>query len=52
LVEGRSGLYFEDCEEALPYTGDTRRGLAPYAVDPEAAAQLWKISEETLKVQA
>jgi NAD(P)-dependent dehydrogenase (short-subunit alcohol dehydrogenase family) len=52
LVEGRSGLYFEDCEEALPYTGDARRGLAPYAADPEAAAQLWKISEETLKVQA
>ena len=48
LVEGRSGLYFEDCDEALPATGPA--GLAAYAHDPEAAAQLWKVSEDTLKV--
>ncbi|GGM71111.1 oxidoreductase [Lentzea pudingi] len=52
LVEGRSGLYFEDCEEALPHTEGMSNGLAAYAADPEAAAQLWKVSEETLKVQA
>ncbi|WP_086668793.1 SDR family NAD(P)-dependent oxidoreductase [Lentzea kentuckyensis] len=52
LVEGRSGLYFEDCVEALPHTPGMTSGLAPYAIDPEAAAQLWKVSEETLKVQA
>ncbi|NGY65802.1 SDR family NAD(P)-dependent oxidoreductase [Lentzea sp. NEAU-D13] len=52
LVEGRSGLYFEDCEEALPHTPGMTGGLAAYATDPEAAAQLWKVSEETLKVQA
>ncbi len=49
LVEGRSGLYFEDCNEALPATGGSS-GLAAYAHDPEAAAQLWKVSENTLKV--
>ncbi|MDX8054287.1 SDR family NAD(P)-dependent oxidoreductase [Lentzea sp. BCCO 10_0798] len=52
LVEGRSGLYFEDCNEALPHAEGTTNGLAAYAADPEAAAQLWKVSEETLKVQA
>ncbi|MBM7857396.1 SDR family NAD(P)-dependent oxidoreductase [Lentzea nigeriaca] len=50
LVEGRSGLYFEDCNEALPNTGGMSGGLAAYAHDPEAAAQLWKVSEETLKI--
>ncbi|MDX8147933.1 SDR family NAD(P)-dependent oxidoreductase [Lentzea sp. BCCO 10_0061] len=52
LVEGRSGLYFEDCNEAVPHTEGMTNGVAAYAVDPEAAAQLWKVSEETLKVQA
>jgi NAD(P)-dependent dehydrogenase (short-subunit alcohol dehydrogenase family) len=50
LVEGRSGLYFEDCEEALPHTEGMPNGLAAYAHDQEAAAQLWKVSEETLKI--
>ncbi|MFD5827085.1 SDR family NAD(P)-dependent oxidoreductase [Lentzea sp. NPDC060358] len=52
LVEGRSGLYFEDCEEALPHAEGMTNGLAAHAADPEAAAQLWKVSEDTLKVQA
>ena len=52
LVEGRSGLYFEDCNEAVPHTEGMTNGVAAYAVDPEAAAQLWEVSEETLKVQA
>ncbi|KJK33203.1 oxidoreductase [Lentzea aerocolonigenes] len=50
LVEGRSGLYFEDCNEALPNEPGMTDGLAAYAHDPEAAAQLWKVSEETLKI--
>ncbi|MFS8103904.1 SDR family NAD(P)-dependent oxidoreductase [Lentzea alba] len=50
LVEGRSGLYFEDGNEALPHTAGMTNGLAAYAHDPEAAAQLWKVSEETLKI--
>ena len=48
LLEGRSGLYFEDCNEALPNTGGVLSGVAPYAQDPEAAAHLWKLSEQTL----
>jgi NAD(P)-dependent dehydrogenase (short-subunit alcohol dehydrogenase family) len=50
LVEGRSGLYFEDCAEALPHEPGMPNGLATYAHDPEAAAQLWKVSEDTLKI--
>lgn len=50
LVAGRSGLYFEDCAEALPHEPGMPGGLAAYAHDPEAAAQLWKVSEDTLKI--
>ncbi|MFD4669476.1 SDR family NAD(P)-dependent oxidoreductase [Lentzea sp. NPDC058450] len=52
LVEGRSGLYFEDCDEAVPNEPGMTNGLASYATDPESASHLWKLSEETLKVQA
>ncbi|PWK81453.1 NAD(P)-dependent dehydrogenase (short-subunit alcohol dehydrogenase family) [Lentzea atacamensis] len=48
LLEGLSGKYFEDCNEALPHTGGVLSGVAPYAQDPESAAQLWKVSEEAL----
>ncbi|GGU38716.1 SDR family NAD(P)-dependent oxidoreductase [Lentzea flava] len=48
LLEGLSGKYFEDCNEAQPHTGGVLSGVAAYAQDPEAAAQLWKVSEETL----
>ncbi|KOV81715.1 SDR family NAD(P)-dependent oxidoreductase [Nocardia sp. NRRL S-836] len=50
LVEGRSGLYFEDCAEALPAVTGGTSGLAAHAHDPEAAAQLWKVSEDMLKI--
>ncbi|MGW6445648.1 SDR family NAD(P)-dependent oxidoreductase [Lentzea sp. NPDC055074] len=49
LLDGISGRYFEDCAEAAPVAGESHlRGVAAYAQDPEAAAQLWKVSEETL----
>jgi len=48
LLKGLSGRYFEDCNEALPNTGGVLSGVAAYAQDAEAAAQLWKVSEETL----
>lgn len=48
LVAGVSGRYFEDCEEAAPAEPGVRRGVAPYAVDPEAAARLWRVSADTL----
>jgi NAD(P)-dependent dehydrogenase (short-subunit alcohol dehydrogenase family) len=46
LLDGISGRYFEDCNEALPHQPGTRTGVAPYALDPEAAERLWEISLE------
>jgi NAD(P)-dependent dehydrogenase (short-subunit alcohol dehydrogenase family) len=48
LLEGVGGRYFEDCNEAGPNLPGTRRGVAAYALDPEAAARLWQVSVEAL----
>jgi len=48
LLDGVGGRYFEDSQEAGPHQPDTRTGVAAYALDPEAAARLWQVSEETL----
>jgi NAD(P)-dependent dehydrogenase (short-subunit alcohol dehydrogenase family) len=48
LLDGVGGRYFEDCNEALPNEPDTRRGVAAHALDPEAAARLWQVSEQTV----
>jgi NAD(P)-dependent dehydrogenase (short-subunit alcohol dehydrogenase family) len=48
LLEGVGGRYFEDCNEAEPNQPGTRRGVAAYALDPEAAALLWAVSVDTL----
>ena len=48
LLEGVGGRYFEDCNEAEPHQPGTRRGVADYALDPEAAALLWQVSVDTL----
>lgn len=47
LLQGVSGLYFEDCNEALQVSSrptDFTGGYAAYALDPENADRLWKIS--------
>ena len=44
LVEGVTGTYFEDCNEAVPYVPGVRRGVASWAIDPEHAARLWQVS--------
>lgn len=44
LVEGATGRYFEDCQEAGPHQRGIRRGVAAYALDPEHAKRLWEIS--------
>ncbi|MGO1055589.1 SDR family NAD(P)-dependent oxidoreductase [Crossiella sp. CA198] len=45
LVAGVSGRYFEDGNEALPNVpGERRAGVAPYALDAEAAKRLWDVS--------
>lgn len=46
LVEGVTGRYFEDCQEAEPFTPGIRRGVADYALDPQNAARLWDVSTE------
>jgi NAD(P)-dependent dehydrogenase (short-subunit alcohol dehydrogenase family) len=46
LVDGVTGKYFEDCQEALPFTPGVRRGVAGYAVDPANARRLWDLSVE------
>ncbi len=48
LVEGISGTYFEDCNQAGPNEPGTRRGVAAHALDPEAATRLWAVSEQSL----
>ena len=40
LLEGVTGRYFEDCQEAGPHTPGVLRGVAAYALDPEHAARL------------
>jgi NAD(P)-dependent dehydrogenase (short-subunit alcohol dehydrogenase family) len=47
LLEGISGRYFEDCNEAQQVTKrptDFTGGYAPYAVDPGNAERLWNVS--------
>jgi NAD(P)-dependent dehydrogenase (short-subunit alcohol dehydrogenase family) len=48
LLDGIGGKYFEDCNEAELNQPGTRRGVAAYALEPEAAARLWQVSLETL----
>ncbi|HEX6444074.1 MAG TPA: SDR family NAD(P)-dependent oxidoreductase [Streptosporangiales bacterium] len=47
LLDGVGGRYFEDCNEAGEAT-DARHGVAPYALDPDAAKRLWQVSVDTL----
>jgi NAD(P)-dependent dehydrogenase (short-subunit alcohol dehydrogenase family) len=44
LVEGVTGRYFEDGNEAVAYVPGVRRGVASWALDPEHAAKLWQVS--------
>lgn len=46
LVEGVTGTYFEDCQEAEPFVPGIRRGVADYAIDPDNARRLWGLSVE------
>jgi NAD(P)-dependent dehydrogenase (short-subunit alcohol dehydrogenase family) len=46
LVAGVTGKYFEDCQEAAPFTPGVRRGVAGYATDPGNARRLWDLSAE------
>lgn len=48
LLDGLGGLYAQDCDVAEPATGDDMLigGVKPWAVDPDDAARLWKISAD------
>ncbi|MFC7845661.1 SDR family NAD(P)-dependent oxidoreductase [Streptomyces sp. NPDC057382] len=48
LLDGVSGRYFEDCNEAVRGELGARNGVADHALDPEAAARLWQVSREAL----
>jgi hypothetical protein len=47
-LEGIGGRYFEDCNEAEKLQAETAdtaaSGVAPYALDPDAAERLWALS--------
>jgi NAD(P)-dependent dehydrogenase (short-subunit alcohol dehydrogenase family) len=46
-LEGRGGLYIEDCAVAeVDDREDAAKGVRSYALDPDAAARLWQVSEE------
>jgi NAD(P)-dependent dehydrogenase (short-subunit alcohol dehydrogenase family) len=48
LVEGVTGRYFEDNNEAEPAAPGAHRGVAAYALDPLVAARLWQISVDLI----
>ncbi|WP_324261574.1 SDR family NAD(P)-dependent oxidoreductase [Altererythrobacter sp. H2] len=45
-LTGNGGVYCEDCHVAPVDDVDPRGGVRSYAVDPDAAEQLWTLSEE------
>ncbi len=45
-LEGRGGLYAEDCHVAEVDDADPSGGVRSYAVDPATADALWALSEE------
>ncbi|MDQ0492335.1 SDR family NAD(P)-dependent oxidoreductase [Paenibacillus brasilensis] len=44
LLNGIGGRYFENCNEVGPQDSGNQSGVAPYAIDPEAAVKLWELS--------
>ena len=56
MLDGRGGVYLEDCDIAEPTVTDspTARiaGVNPHAIDAEAAARLWALSAELTGVDA
>ena len=46
LLADLGGLYLEDCDVAPIHTGEAgRKGVAPWAADPDLAERLWRVSE-------
>lgn len=53
LLNGKGGVYCEDCNiaEAVPADSIKPYGIRPWAIDPENAKRLWKLSEELTGVE-
>lgn len=52
-LEGKGGMFLEDCSVAKPYVpsaGTFGPGYSPYAYDPEGEKALWKMSLELVGV--
>ncbi|MCW2757149.1 MAG: putative short chain dehydrogenase, partial [Nocardioidaceae bacterium] len=47
-VESVTGRYFDDCNEAPAWTPGSLGRVAPHAVDPQAAARLWELSDSVV----
>src|SRR5215469_10031633 len=47
-LDGRGGVYCENCDIAVPVPGDSTelRGVRPWAMDRQFADQLWNLSEQ------
>ncbi len=50
-LEGRGGLYLEDCQVADCTSNEAGTGYAPHALDPQMADKLWGLSEELVDEQ-
>jgi NAD(P)-dependent dehydrogenase (short-subunit alcohol dehydrogenase family) len=50
LLDGITGRYFEDCNEAEITTDpDAENGVRPHALDPDDAARLWAVATDLLR---
>ncbi len=45
-LEGKGGLYLEDCQIAQAGGEDSMAGVQPWATDREAAERLWQLSQQ------
>jgi len=50
-LEGKGGLYLEDCQIAATATPGSDNGVEDYALDPALADQLWQMSESMVGEQ-
>lgn len=51
-LAGQGGAYLEDCARAAPAdSGNRLAGVHGHALDPEAAARLWELSEQMVDVR-
>lgn len=47
-LDGKGGLYLENCQQAEPASPGGRYGVQPWAIDADAARRLWSWSEQAI----